>query len=179
MLACGQVTDPARDPGLEPTHPGTPSPVGGGGQGGGAASPPPTFWGSLHVAQPGPLSPSPPGAPGEACRAPTCGCGPRCGCGRLREPRPGGVSKAPAPWGGNQGSPRDEVALLMCGTPVCVRVEKAVDRLKPGKRTGGQACWGWGWHHSPAPPPTYRVGSCCRLKPPATFTTLRGLSGPP
>lgn len=47
------------------------------------------------------------------------------------ELRPGGVSNAPAPWVGSPGSPRNKVTLLVHRTPVCVRVEKAVDRLEP------------------------------------------------
>lgn len=85
------------------------------------------------------------------------------------------------PWVGGQGSLRGEVARLLQRTPIRVRVEKAVDGLKPEKGNaavsvaGGEA----GSRPLPRSPSTHRVGSCWRLKPPATFTTLRGFSGPP
>lgn len=84
------------------------------------------------------------------------------------------------PWVGGQGSLRGEVTLLLHRTPVRVRVEKAVDRLKPEKGdVVVRAVGGVGWLQSSSRLSTHRVGSCCRLKPLATFTTLRGFSGPP
>ena len=173
-LACGQMKGPTCDPVLEPplqpgeegrTEPWVPRPASsqapsrgskpsGLGWGEGQCLPFPLSgaartWHSLD-----PWSPGPPGDLGEACTAPTCGCGPGCGRDHLREPRPGGVSIVPAPWIRNRGSPRDEVTLLVHGTPVCVRVEKAVDRLKPGKGTGWSVLPGVGVWVATEPLPT-------------------------
>lgn len=145
-------------------------------------------------AQPGPLVRGQAAHPESLVTWPTRGSGgvlwgkpaaphlPGRGCGQLREPRVERVSNGPAPWVGSPGSPSNEVTLLVHRTPIRVWVEKAVDRLEPGKemrRSGlpGCRCCG-GKRQRPSSPPTYRVGSCWRLKPP-TFTTLCGFSGPP
>lgn len=88
--------------------------------------------------------PRPPGERSEASRGQHC----FCARGRLCTPAPG----AEPPWLGGQGSLREEVSLLLHGTPVCVWVEKAMHRLEPEKEMGVRAA-GRGRAGSRVPPP--------------------------
>lgn len=136
---------------------------------GAAASPPPAFWGSLHTAQPGPLggAGSSPREPGHLALQGLWGrpAGhphlPGRGCGHLREPRPGGVSHAPPPWVGSPGSPRNEVTLLVHRTPIRIWVQKAVDRLEPGKETWRSGLLGWRCFGGLVPEPLRTAHSPC------------------
>lgn len=90
------------------------------------------------------------------------------------------------PEGGRQSSHQGSSATeklphpVLHRTPVGVWVEKTVHRLKPVRGRGEVRKLTAGTLQDQRPPvPTHRVGSSCMLKLPATFTTLRGFSGPP